>query len=110
MQKTNMSKKCILNIVGKTTNNKLVISGVIRFKETYGLPLDVIFQVLKNNGFAISWFDLIKEAMQTWIKAEHFMPELKTSIIDVFGLEYYSIVSGNDLNTEKRTILSIGIF
>ena len=79
----------LLKIVGKTIDNKLVISGIFRIKETYGLPLDVIFERIIEQDFVISWLDLIKEAQVVGVNKEKFITELEYAVISEFGKEYW---------------------
>jgi len=43
-------KKKILYLVGKTIDGKLLIGGTLIFKETFGLPMDIILDVLHENN------------------------------------------------------------
>ena len=74
--------------VGVTTDNRPVVAGVMRFRETYGLPLGVIFDVLERRGFVVSWLHLLDEAHKIGVNESKFGAELRTAIIDVYGKEY----------------------
>ena len=80
--------KNIFTIVGQTKDNKPVISGILRFKESYGLPLEDIFDKVNLDGFVISWYHLIDEAIAMGVNKSKFGNELHTAILDAFGKEY----------------------
>ena len=86
-----MSKKNLIKIVGKTIDGKIVVSGLLRFKETYGLPLECILDFLPKNMIP-SWKQLLDEAIIIGIKREHFLKELKTIIIDIYGKDFLEYV------------------
>ena len=54
----------VLNISGITTDNRLVLSGVFIFRDSYGLPLGVIYDVLKANDLVINIEDYINSALK----------------------------------------------
>jgi hypothetical protein len=87
-----MRVKNLLNIVGETINGDPVISGIMKFRESYGLPLEDIFEKVKNEGVVISWYDLVDEAKSIGVNKEKFIPEIKTAILDVYGNEYLETV------------------
>jgi len=86
--------KILFDVVGKTDDGKLVISGVMKFRESYGLPLVYIFDIIKNNNMVISWYHLIDEANIIGVNFDKFLSELKSAIIDVFGIEYFNLIWG----------------
>jgi hypothetical protein len=81
--------KNLLKIVGKTTDNKLVIAGVYSIKETLGLPLDIIFERVIAQDMVVGWIDLINEAKNAGVNLEKFMTELEYAVRSEFGKEYW---------------------
>ncbi len=53
----------MFNVVGKTEDGELVISGIMKFRESYGLPLTYIFDAINKEGMIISWKHLVKESI-----------------------------------------------
>jgi len=51
-----------IKVVGKTPENRLVVSGVFKLFETTGLPLEIIVDELWEKGYVPSWEDFYKEA------------------------------------------------
>jgi hypothetical protein len=58
----------MINIIGKTTDDKMVVNGVFRFFETEGIPFDIIFDLLKRNNAIPDWISLYKEAVLSGMK------------------------------------------
>jgi len=44
-----------MKIVGITEQNRFVLSGIFKFFETYGLPLDMIAEELLKKNYVIAW-------------------------------------------------------
>ena len=85
--------KQLFSIVGRTLENDPVVAGIFRFKESYGMPLVVIFDNLQNRSMVPSWFHLLEEAKKAGVNQEKFMTELEYSIIDIYGMDYWKKVS-----------------
>jgi hypothetical protein len=90
--------KNLFNIVGKTEDGSVVISGIMKFRESYGLPLEDIFEKIKKDGFVISWYHLVDESKSIGVNKEKFIPEIRTAILDVFGKEYLDTIWDKILN------------
>lgn len=85
-----MAKKNPFEIVGKTTDSKLVISGVLRFEETYGLPLEIIFEYLQENNLVPSWLHIMEESRKQGVNESKFLTKLETCVVSVYGKDYWS--------------------
>ena len=81
--------KQLLEIVGKATDGRLVVSGIYRFKETHGLPLDMILESVNSKNLIPSWLHLVREAKDAGINISKFMTELESSVVLVYGKEYW---------------------
>lgn len=90
--------KIILKPVGKTTDDKIVVAGVYEFYETYGLPLDSLFDSLNQKNQIPCWISFYKEAKFAGMKHERILSKLEESISDVYGKEFSDIVLSK-LNT-----------
>lgn len=65
-----------------TVNGKRVVSGLYKFYGTYGLPIDMIVDVLRDKKIVIDWVDFITDALKEGMKIttlraklECFMPQ-----------------------------------
>lgn len=88
-----MAKRNPFDIVGKTTDGKLVISGVLRFEETFGLPLEIIFEYLQENNLVPSWLHIMDESRKQGVNESKFLTKLETCVVSVYGKEYWSIIA-----------------
>lgn len=85
-------KKSDFSVVGKTTDGKLVISGIYRFHETWGVPLSEIFNFLIRNDCIPSWIDLYKDMRIAKINHQQILFRLKDEIEDSFGSDWFLVV------------------
>lgn len=60
-------------VVGKTTDGKLCLSGVYNFFETVGLPLDLIIEILYDKGYIPAWDNFYHEAAMSKMKHSSIM-------------------------------------
>jgi hypothetical protein len=72
----------MINCVGWTVDGSPVVDGLWQFRGTYGMPLAFMFEMLKARDIVPSWMHLVAEMPRTKLK------ELKSEIIDVYGMEY----------------------
>lgn len=86
-----MKSACIQT--GTTTDGKPVMSGIYRFYETYGLPLDIIFDVFVKKDWVPSWIDLYKDCQLAGMSYNRILSKIGEAISDsLFGKEYSDIV------------------
>ena len=85
-------KKSDFGSIGKTSDGKLVISGIYKLHETWGVPLSEIFNFLIINDSIPSWIDLYKDMRLAKIDHHHILVRLKDEIDDSFGLEWGEVV------------------
>jgi len=88
-----MSHKNPFTVVGKTTEGQLVISGILRFEETYGLPLEDILEHLKERNIVPSWLHIMNEAKLQGVNQEKFLTKLEACAVSVFGKDYWAVIS-----------------
>ena len=81
-----------MDIVGKTKDGKLVVSGIFKMFDTIGLPLDVIFDQCLDRNIIPSWIHFYDEASAYGWKDKTIFNRLETNISDVFGKEYCNVV------------------
>lgn len=80
----------MLKIVGKTTDNKLVLSGVFDFHCTHGLPLDILFDRLLENDCVPSWQHYAQEASRNGMKTLKLISKTKLAVLDTFGKDAWN--------------------
>lgn len=89
-----------LKQVGIDSNNNQVLAGVFQFYDSHGLPLDIVFSLLKDQGYSISYYDFVKDAAIAGWKNETIILRLREAIIDVYGKEYW-------LEVEKKLKITL---
>jgi len=87
-----MSKSKIIYQVGTTEDGTPVAAGLYNFKSTFGLPLDIIFDIMASKKIIPSWFHLLGEALDDGVNTSKFMAELRVCILDTYGKEYLDVV------------------
>ncbi len=80
--------------IGMTTDDKCVMSGVYRFAETYGLPLDMIFTIMQERNQMPSWVSFYKEAKSAGMKHRRIIAKLSEPMREVFGADFTTHVLG----------------
>lgn len=81
-------KKSQFEIVGKTTDNKLIINGIYRIHETFGVPLSEIFLFLIKNNSIPNWIELYKDMRKAKIDHSIILLRLQDEIDDSYGKEW----------------------
>lgn len=78
-------KKFPLQQVGLTTDGRPVYSGLFRFYETYGLPLDSVLSLFIEKGWVPDWMDFYLGALKSGMKHDRILSKLEEAISDSFG-------------------------
>jgi len=91
----------MLSIVGQSPEGILVVSGVYKFFETHGMPLDVLFSLLMDHNLMPSWLDFYNEAKRGGMKHDRILSKLDPAIVDVYGSKFKDEVI-NRLNVTYR--------
>jgi len=81
-----------MNIVGKTPDDKFVLSGVYDFHSTHGLPLDMLFETLYQNGYIPSWIHFFSEADKNGANFKRLRNKLHLPVVDIYGKDIWRIV------------------
>ena len=74
-----------ITVVGKTTDGKLVVDGVWKCFETYGLPFDVLFEVCLRKGWVPDWTVLHNQMLKSGMDKGRVLSKLGEAISDTFG-------------------------
>lgn len=77
----------MLKLVGKTESGTLVLSGVFKVYETLGIPLDAIFDCLKERNAIPDWLCFYVEAVGAGMKHDRILSKLEPAISDSYGIE-----------------------
>lgn len=77
----------MIHRTGTTPEGHPVYGGVFRFYETHGLPLDVVFDLIKQRGGYVDWLDYYLDARKAGMKHERIISKLDETISDSFGPE-----------------------
>ena len=74
--------------VGKTEDGKLVVKGLFRLVDTYGLPLEVAVHHLNEQGLMPSWLEFWRMAGKSGWKPSSTYQKLLVVVSDVYGPEF----------------------
>lgn len=85
-------KKSPLRQSGITAEGNPIYKGVYKFYETHGLPLDVIFTVFQQKGWAPDWIDLYLGAVAAGMEHDRIISKLEADISDSYGKEWSDAV------------------
>lgn len=77
---------------GIATDGKKVIAGIFRYYETTGLPLDVIFEELRNKNCIPDWFNFAIDAIESGMKMDRVLSKLDAPISDIYGPHMRDVV------------------
>jgi hypothetical protein len=82
----------MIEVVGKTREGLLIVKGVYSFYETEGLPLDVLFETLRNKGMIPDWPTFVLEAVEARMKVLRILSMLDAAIADSYGPSMRDVV------------------
>lgn len=82
----------MIKVVGKTLEGMTVVQGVYSFYETEGLPLDVLFETLRNKGMIPDWPTFVLEAVEARMKVPRILSMLETAVADSYGSDMRDVV------------------
>lgn len=77
---------------GTTSDGKTVVRGVYRLYETEGLPLDVIFDALREHNSIPDWIAFLVEAEVAGMRRTRVLSMLDAAISDSYGSEMRDVV------------------
>jgi hypothetical protein len=79
-------------VVGKTETGVEIVEGVYRYFETHGIPLDILFSVLRDRNRMPSWLQFYDEARAGGMKHDRILSKLDPAITDVYGSDFKKVV------------------
>ena len=87
--------KTILFVTGVTKDNKKIFGGCFDMYQIHGIPLDIIFNNLKDNNYVPDWIDIYRSARSNGMSHERILSKLEPDIDDSFGPDWTKIVLEN---------------
>jgi hypothetical protein len=84
--------KNIISLVGITTDNKALIDGVWKAHDTYGIPLEILFEVCVKNNWMPDWMLLHQQMLFSGIQHSRVISILEHPLTDAFGFEFATTV------------------
>jgi len=81
-----------LKIVGKTTDEKQVVQNGFAMVDTYGLPLEILLGLLKDNHMVMDWVAFFEDAMVAQWPVDRTVIKIETALLDIYGTEYKNMV------------------
>lgn len=88
-------QKALLKQCGVAEDGKPVFAGLFRFRETYGLPLEVVISVVIQDGGVVGWLELFDEMVAASVKSPFSV------IDDALGLAF-DPATRQHISTELR--------
>jgi hypothetical protein len=77
------------DIIAVLEDGTTVVSGVFRVFDSCGLPLDIVFDLCRNNNIMPSWTHFYDDAIkQGWVDKTIFN-RLEGNISDVYGKPFW---------------------
>lgn len=55
-----------MKLYGFSVDGKEVYGDTFKYVDTYGLPLDFLFDTMRDKEECIDWMDFIREAIKVW--------------------------------------------
>lgn len=77
--------------VGNTEDGTPVFSGIYKFFETHGMPLDELLMLLKERSTLPSWLHFYDEARAAGMKHDRILSKLDPAISDVYGAKFRDV-------------------
>ena len=55
-------KKGVMKAIGVTPEERPVFNGIFKMVDTYGMPLEILLDIMKERGFVVDWLQFYKDA------------------------------------------------
>jgi hypothetical protein len=78
----------MFEIVGYTVEGSPVVSGIFRFVETHGLPLEIVLDIFRERAFMPCWMSFHREATKAGMSHERIIAKLDPALVDVYGPKF----------------------
>jgi hypothetical protein len=90
----------LMRQVGVTPSGERVMAGLFAFYDTYGLPLEFIFEFCRAQHLMPSWLHLRDEALAAGWSRARLHVRLAEALGDVYGGDFRNVVIGRLALTE----------
>ncbi len=77
-----------IKISGKTVEGKLVVQGIFQITSSFGLPIEVILDILTKNGMVIDWIDYYESSLSSGCNRNTIINRIESAVGDCFGSKY----------------------
>lgn len=81
-----------MNVVGKTPDGKVVVSGLFMMHDTMGLPLADIFSLSAEKNLQPSFPHFYDEAIEAGWRHKTIILRLREALADSHGSDYANVV------------------
>lgn len=81
-------RRAKLTEAGRTVDGVGVVTGVYRFFETHGLPLDVLVDGLRERGYMPAWEAIVDDAVAGGMDRSRAISKVLEAASDVYGAEF----------------------
>ena len=74
--------------VGLTPEGVQVVANTFKMFDAYGLPLDIMLDLMKDNNMIPDWIDFCNEAMISGWKNKTIIDRVKDAVETVYGTDF----------------------
>lgn len=71
-----------MDVIGKTSDGKPVVTGVYKLYSTHGLPLDVLFIGILSRSYMVCWLTLYRDGIRAGIKPNKWVTMIESALHD----------------------------
>lgn len=79
----------ILRPISKTPEDIIIVKGVFDFVGTYGVPIEITLDILKENNTMPDWIDYVDSAVKQGAKFSRVRLQLSNAVLDIYGGEFH---------------------
>lgn len=83
-----------MKIVGKTATGIEIVSNILHFVHSQGIPLDIVLDGLKSHNMMPCWQSLQKESMLAGWTNNTFLFRLENAVKDIYGEKFWLAIEG----------------
>lgn len=77
-----------MEIAGKTTDGKLVVSGVGAFCFTHGIPLEIVLDDFRSRNLVVDWMEYLMTALKDGHNPKTIRSRIDSAVSDIHGHSY----------------------
>ena len=96
-------KKVKIESIGQTTDDYEVIRNVFNLYETYGIALNIIVSVFKDNNLKVDWIDFYINAYNKNMNPKNIFDRIHEAVREVYGTKYANeLITGLKIRIGKE--------